>query len=119
MTIEVHLRMNIFGKGIYKAIQVGWHSFCRFIGFWVGDGRRIRFWHDTWCADANLAFLFPELYQIVSNKNAKVNEYVEFVGMQLLSGLLRIGNWSNLIFSLRCYILLGMMWTRSIRWFGN
>uniref|UniRef100_A0A2N9IKW4 Peptidase S26 domain-containing protein n=1 Tax=Fagus sylvatica TaxID=28930 RepID=A0A2N9IKW4_FAGSY len=27
-----------------------------------------------------------ELYQIVSNKNAKVNEYVEFVGMQLLSG---------------------------------
>ena len=51
----------------------------RLIGFWVGDGRKIRFWHDTWYADSNLASLFLELYQIVSHKNANVNEYVEVI----------------------------------------
>lgn len=56
---------------------------CRLIGFWVGDGRKIRFWHDAWYADSNLASLFPELYQIVSHKNANVNEYVEVIDGRL------------------------------------
>jgi exonuclease III len=35
-----------FGVGVWKHIRRGWESFSKFIKFEVGDGSRIRFWHD-------------------------------------------------------------------------
>jgi hypothetical protein len=34
----------------------------------LGDGMRVKFWHDIWCADEDLSSLFPELFQIIVNQ---------------------------------------------------
>jgi len=35
-----------FGVGLWKFIRKGWENFSKFLRFEVGDGSRIRFWHD-------------------------------------------------------------------------
>ncbi len=65
-----------------KAIRVGWDSFSRFVGF-IGDGRTVRFWHDMWCAESDLAFLFLEPFQLAANKDAMVS-MVGCIGAQSL-----------------------------------
>ncbi|XP_075645807.1 uncharacterized protein LOC142616966 [Castanea sativa] len=40
----------------------------------VGEGTRIRFWHDRWVGDATLKVLYPELYECSSVKDAYISE---------------------------------------------
>ena len=39
--------------------------------FILGDGRKIRFWEDSWCGNQPLYIDFFGLYSIASNKGAK------------------------------------------------
>jgi hypothetical protein len=41
--------VGAFGVGLLKNIRKGWETFSSFARFEVGDGVRIRFWHDLWC----------------------------------------------------------------------
>ena len=38
----------------------------------LGDGKRIRFWEDSWCGRSPLCRVFPKLYKIVDAKGAMV-----------------------------------------------
>lgn len=68
-----------YGFVVWKAIREGWESFVRFVGYGVGDGRQIRFWHDAWCVDRNLASLYLESFQIF----VKVEELALILGCRL------------------------------------
>ena len=38
-----------YGVDLWKVIQSGWKGFNNKLGFRVGNGRRVRFWKDSWC----------------------------------------------------------------------
>ena len=59
-----------YGCSLWKAIRAGLDSFNRFVDFGVGDDRWIRFTHDGWDVDMNLASLNPQLFQKATNKDA-------------------------------------------------
>ncbi|KAL6332129.1 hypothetical protein AAG906_001843 [Vitis piasezkii] len=45
-----------------------------YIGFSVGNGRRIRFWLDPWCAGEVLCNSFPSLFALAISKEKWVAE---------------------------------------------
>ena len=54
--------------------------------FFVGSGRRVRFWKDKWCGDEVLCYSFPSLYALAVSKE----EWVVEVWDPLVEG----GSWS-------------------------
>jgi hypothetical protein len=46
------------------------------IRFEVGDGNKIRFWHDVWCGDQALKEACSDLYSIVCVKDASVDDHL-------------------------------------------
>ena len=40
----------------------------------MGNGRRVRFWEDTWCGQEPLCSSFPSLFAIAASKDAWVSE---------------------------------------------
>lgn len=54
----------------------GFDDFVKEINFKIGDGGKIRFWKDSWCKDSLLMTNFPNLYNIVTNKDALVKDYI-------------------------------------------
>ena len=67
----------------------------------VGDGYRVRFWHDTWCGDHAQKELFPELYSITIDKmylyilvsNNQLEERAHHGTLDLFISSM-IGSWS-------------------------
>jgi hypothetical protein len=49
-----------------------WDRFASYINYVVGDGDRVRFWHDSRCDDYALKELYPDLYSIAIDKDASV-----------------------------------------------
>jgi len=47
-------------------------------GYEVGDGSKIRFWHDLWCRDQPLKESFSELFSIPCCKEAWVADNMQF-----------------------------------------
>jgi len=43
----------------------------------VEDRSCLRFWHDMWCEEATLEFLFLKLYSIAWDKEALVSDYMD------------------------------------------
>jgi hypothetical protein len=37
--------------GRFVEVYKGWLDFVKYTSFVVGDGSRIKFWHDSWCGD--------------------------------------------------------------------
>ena len=68
------------GVGLWKGIRVGWDSFVRHTSFEVGDGSRIKFWHDSWCGDQPLKVQFPELFHLARAPEASVADHLCFIG---------------------------------------
>jgi hypothetical protein len=46
----------------------------------VGDGSKVRFWHDLWCGDTALKDAFPGLLGISCVTDASVATHMEFSG---------------------------------------
>jgi hypothetical protein len=48
--------------------------------FEVGDGSKVRLWHDLWCRDMALRDVFPVLFGIACANDAFVAAHFEFSG---------------------------------------
>ncbi|KAE8671815.1 kinase-related family protein [Hibiscus syriacus] len=47
--------------------------------FYVGNGKHVRFWQDSWAADFPLQILFSRLFSLSTNKFGKLCEFGEFI----------------------------------------
>uniref|UniRef100_A0A0A9B169 Reverse transcriptase zinc-binding domain-containing protein n=1 Tax=Arundo donax TaxID=35708 RepID=A0A0A9B169_ARUDO len=65
-----HSHKSTFWKGVLWATQA-----LKFGYRWmVGNGKKVRFWEDTWFGTAPLAVLFWDLYSIVNEKGKAISE---------------------------------------------
>ena len=48
--------------------------------FFVGNGRRVKFWNDKWCGNFSLSNFFPSLYAFASFKEAWLEELWDHSG---------------------------------------
>ncbi|KAE8663709.1 hypothetical protein F3Y22_tig00112921pilonHSYRG00052 [Hibiscus syriacus] len=62
----------------YKQDSFG-SKFRSLCSFYVGNGKLIRFWQDSWAADYPLQFLFPRLFSVSSKRSGKLCEFGEFL----------------------------------------
>jgi hypothetical protein len=65
---------------LWENIRKAWESFSSFSRLVVGDGTRIRFWHDLWCGDMVLKYAFPILFGSARSKDASIVVNVELLG---------------------------------------
>ena len=63
-----------YGVGLWKSIAKETDQLKKDCVFKLGDGRKIRFWEDTWCGRQPLCEAFPDLYSIADSKEAKAVE---------------------------------------------
>lgn len=74
---------------------VGGFMVRRHFRFVVGDGSKIRFWHDTRCGDKALKVAFPAFYWVAREQEASMADIKALVvicnGMLVFSKQLRIG----------------------------
>lgn len=49
-----------------------WDSFSRFVVYELGDSASIHFWHDVWCDDFSLKFVYSELFLLACFSDAFV-----------------------------------------------
>ena len=68
------------GVSLLKHIRAGWDRFSHYVSFKVGDGSRIKFWHDFWCGDQPLRDKFPGLFRLARNQEATVADSLRFQG---------------------------------------
>jgi hypothetical protein len=64
------------GVCLWKFIRAGWDSFVSHTSFVVGDGSRIKFWHNSWCGDLPLQVQFPELFRLARAPEATVADHI-------------------------------------------
>jgi hypothetical protein len=50
------------GAAIQEVLGIGRERFAGCISFMVGDGRKVRFWHEIWFKDYALRKSFPDFY---------------------------------------------------------
>ena len=62
------------GFGLWKTIAREFDQLKKDHVFILGDGRKIRFWEDSWCGSQPLCIAFPCLYSIAANKGAKATD---------------------------------------------
>uniref|UniRef100_A0A2N9HXJ9 Reverse transcriptase domain-containing protein n=1 Tax=Fagus sylvatica TaxID=28930 RepID=A0A2N9HXJ9_FAGSY len=60
--------------------RAGWDVFSQHTSYKVGDGSRIRFWHDIWCGDSPLRHQFPILFQLARAPESRVSDIYHFQG---------------------------------------
>ena len=56
------------GVGCWKEIRKEGSLLSNNIVFSVGNGRRVRFWKDSWCGDETLCYTFPSLFALAVSK---------------------------------------------------
>ena len=62
------------GVDLWKAIKREWDVMGGNVIFFMGNGRRVRFWKDRWYGDDPLCTSFPSLFAISSSKEAWVED---------------------------------------------
>jgi hypothetical protein len=67
-----------YGVSLWKNIRKEWGSFSMHLCWKVGNGIRIRFWHDRWCGEAPLKMSFPDLFSIARDKDAAIADIMSF-----------------------------------------
>ena len=61
-----------FGVGLWKEIRKEWPQLIQNTYLALGNGRRISFWKDVWCGEEALSLMFPNLFRLTAQKNARV-----------------------------------------------
>ena len=61
-----------YGMGFWKEIRKEGSLRLKNITFFVGDGRRVRFWKVKWCGNNTLHDSFPSLFDLAVSKDAWV-----------------------------------------------
>jgi hypothetical protein len=61
------------GCGLWKGKLAVWETFIQHVGFPVGHGNRVRFWHDCWCGDRTFKEAYPALYDCASILEATID----------------------------------------------
>ncbi|KAB1208900.1 hypothetical protein CJ030_MR6G006004 [Morella rubra] len=64
------------GVSLWKHARKEWDSFATHTRFLVGNGCRVRFWHDVWCGDIPLRCLFPKVFSLACCKDGMVVDYL-------------------------------------------
>ena len=44
----------------------------------MGDGTKVKFWHDVWCGDCPLKLAFLELFSISHRKESSIDDVLHF-----------------------------------------
>jgi hypothetical protein len=50
-----------FRVGVWKCMRRGWEVLSKFVRYEVGDGSKVRFWHDL-CEDQPLKISYPDIF---------------------------------------------------------
>ena len=69
--LEVNCNFFLVNLILGITLLVNYH-FIPFLSFSVGNGKRVKFWHDQWCGDSPLKGAFPALFSIAADKEAAV-----------------------------------------------
>ena len=72
-----------YGIGLWKNISRGWPSFSRCILYDIGDGFRVKFWHDRWCGETSLTANYPKLFRFCQDKEVSVAELMKYTNSVL------------------------------------
>ncbi|KAJ9680532.1 hypothetical protein PVL29_019761 [Vitis rotundifolia] len=75
-----------FGVGLWKEISKEGLLLLNNVSFSVGDGKRVRFWKDTWCGNTPLCEAFPSLFDFAVSKDARVADCWDAMG--------EVGGWN-------------------------
>ena len=75
-----------FGVGFWKEIRKEGSLLQNKIVFFVGDGKRVRFWKDKWCKNNAFCDSFPSLIALAASKKAWLVELWDSTGEK--------GDWS-------------------------
>ena len=67
-----------YGVSLWKFIRRGWDTFYHLCSFVVGDGQKVKFWHDSWCGHMFLKEEFLELFVISWDKDASMAHLMSF-----------------------------------------
>ncbi|GMI89291.1 hypothetical protein HRI_002598400 [Hibiscus trionum] len=65
-------------RGIIRPLTNKDSVFSRNIHFSVGNGKRIKFWSETWIGNTPLKELFPRMYALAVNKSGVIAEFGHF-----------------------------------------
>lgn len=55
--------------GVWKTIKNVWDSIKVRYFFTIDNGRRVKYWKDSWCGDSSLKESFPSLFSIAFMKD--------------------------------------------------
>jgi hypothetical protein len=73
--------VGAYGVVLWKNVRMGWGKFYNHTKFKVGDGSKVKFWHDLWCGDIALKDAFLVLFGIVHAKDVLVEDHMKFFGV--------------------------------------
>ena len=71
-----------FGVGFWKEIRKEGSLLQNKVVFFVGDGRRVKFWKDKWCGNFALCDSFPSLYALAVSKEVWLVELWDSSGKE-------------------------------------
>ncbi|GFZ14619.1 hypothetical protein Acr_24g0008090 [Actinidia rufa] len=96
------------GTGLWKGIMKVWGDFYPQVKYQLGNGSRIRFWHDDWCYQMPLRARFLDLFALASDQDASVvdcwtHSSAGGVGILCLGGGPKTGRWKSSWIYLGCF----------------
>lgn len=71
---QTNLCSNIFGVGVWGTIRDLWPKLEINLQVKVGNGRKTKFWKDTWNDQTPLMDSFPDLFTLCNNPEANIND---------------------------------------------
>jgi hypothetical protein len=69
--------LGMYRVDLWNNIRKGWRKFSTHTKFDVGDGSKVRLWHDLWCGNMALKDTFPDLFGIACAKDTFVVTHLE------------------------------------------